>query len=225
MRAALLLTNFLIMSVQGDDSAGNISPTVPRAADLGTKQNEVFLAQSRSAYELFGGPIRPVGFINQGDRCYRNVLLQAMLTLPRFTDEFLEHGVRAGTIVYSPTAYQQFKGMVLKVAQGQTFQFEVNSFRCDQEEDVMDYLQKLVWTDLFGFASQFRGSCNLDSRCSVNGCNGRSFQHAQPMNYITVNINRRDRVIYSLRDWSNADPSVDWSSCETCGTPLITAKR
>ena len=85
--------------------------------------------------------------------------------------------------------------MDLEVAQGQTFQPSVNSFRGGLEEDVMDYFQKLVLTDLLGFASQVRGSYNIGSRCSVDDCNGRSFQHAQPLNYLTVNINRRNRAL------------------------------
>ena len=183
------------------------------------------LAQSRTAYELFDGPIRPVGFKNEGSKCYRNVLLQAMLTLPRFVDEVLDHDARTGTIVYSATAFQQFKAMVLKVALGKAFQPAVNSFRGGQEEDVMDYFQKLVLTDLLGFASQFRGTYNIVSRCSVAGCNGCSFEHAQPMRYITLSIDRRDRVSFSLKDWCDAHASVDWDSCDTCGTPSVTATR
>ena len=160
-----------------------------------------FLAQSRSIYELFGGPIRLVGLVNEGSQCYRNVLLQALLTLPTFIDKILDHDVRTGTIVYSPTAYQQFRDMVFEVARGHVFQPAVHSFRGGYEEDVLDYFQKLVVTDLLGFASQFRGSYNVDSRCPVDGCIGRSFQYAEAMKYLTVSINRRDRVSYALRDW------------------------
>ena len=103
-----------------------------------------FHAQSRLTYELFGGPLRPVGFLNEGNQCYRNVLLQSLLTLPRFVDEILEHDVHTGTIVYSATAFQQIKGMIIAVAEGRAFQPSVNSFRGEQEEDVIDYFQKLV---------------------------------------------------------------------------------
>ena len=204
-----------------------VSSVPSRATGVGAEQPGVsrFLAQSRSTYELFGGPVRPVGFNNEGNKCYRNVLLQALLTLPRFVDEVLDHDVHTGTIVYSALAFQQVKRMIITVAQGQAFQPSVNSFRGFEEEDVMDYFQKLVLTDLLGFASQFRGSYNIDSRCPVAGCSGRSCTHAQPMCYITVSIDRRDRVSYSLRDWSNDDPSVDWNFCDTCHTPSVTATR
>ena len=96
------------------------SPASSRADGVGTEQPDVsrFLAQSRSIYELFGGPLRPVGFLNEGNQCYRNVLLQSLLTLPRFVDEILEHDVHTGTIVYSATAFQQIKGMIIAVAEG-----------------------------------------------------------------------------------------------------------
>ena len=205
----------------------SVSSVPSRATGVGAEQPGVsrFLAQSRSTYELFGGPVRPVGFFNEGQKCYRNVVLQALLALPRFVDEVLDHDVQNGTIVYSPVAFQQFKNMIITVAQGQTFQPSVNSFRGFEEEDVMDYLQKLVFNDLHGFASQFRGSYNIDSRCPVAGCSGRSFQLAEPMCYITVSIDRRDRVSYSLRDWINDDPSVDWNFCDTCQTRSVTATR
>ena len=79
--------------------------------------------------------------------------------------------------------------------------------------------------DRFGFTSQFRGSYNIDSRCPVPGCDGRSFQHGELMNYLTVNIDRRDRVSYALLDWCNEDPSVNWDSCPTCNTLSVTATR
>ena len=155
----------------------------------------------------------------------RNVLLQSLLTLPRFVNEILDHDPRTGTIVYSATAFQQVKSMIIAVAEGRVFRASVNSFRGEEEEDVIDYYQKLVLTDLHGFASQFRGSYNVDSRCPVPSCEGCSFQHAELMNYLTVNIDRRDRVSYALLDWCNQDPSVDWDSCSTCNAPSVTATR
>ena len=73
---------------------------------IGLERNETpdisyFTAhRSRCIYELFGGLFKPVGFLNEGNKCYRNVCLQAIFSISNFVESILSHDPSTSILGY-----------------------------------------------------------------------------------------------------------------------------
>ena len=163
-----------------------------------------------------GDAFVPVGLHNEGNKCYRNSMLQALMACDRFCNNVMQHDESRVSAIYSRSLFAQLKGVLLQASLGSPFQPIIWSFRGGEEEDPHDWFMQAIATDLAPFTKMFTGSMNIDTKCGTPGCPGRSFQYVVAFTSLELEIRRRSNALFALKDWSSDDNAVVWDKCECC---------
>ena len=174
----------------------------------------VVAAPSTSSWK--GDAFVPVGLHNEGNKCYRNSMLQALMACDLFCRNIMEHDESTVSAIYSRSLFAQLKGVLLQACRGASFQPIIWSFRGGEEEDPFDWFMQAIVTDLAPFTKMFTGSMNIDTKCGTSGCPGQSFQYAVAFKSLELNIQRRSNALFALKDWSSDDNEVIWDKCDCC---------
>ena len=63
----------------------------------------------------------PVGLHNEGNKCYRNSMLQALMACDQFCNNVMQHDESIVSAIYSRSLFAQLKGVLLQASLGSPF--------------------------------------------------------------------------------------------------------